>query len=57
MVRGKREKVNFRNTSETNVIRAIVAAFTKQFSEYVERDVIVMGGDPRDLMAGRELAF
>jgi thiamine thiazole synthase len=49
------EKI-FSTASEKDVTRAIVAEFSKQFSEYVESDVIVVGGGPSGLMAGRELA-
>jgi len=41
---------------EKEVTRAIVDAFARQFHEYVESDVIIIGGGPAGLMAGRELA-
>ena len=40
------KKVTFSKASEKDVTRAIVSEFTKQFSEYVERDVIVVGVAP-----------
>ena len=49
------EKI-FSRVSEKDITRAIVAEFSRQFSEYVESDVIVVGGGPSGLMAGRELA-
>jgi len=50
------EKITFSKASEKDITRAIVSEFNKQFSEYVESDVIVVGGGPSGLMAGRELA-
>jgi len=46
----------FAPSGEKEVTRAIVDAFARQFSEYVESDVIIIGGGPSGLMAGRELA-
>ena len=50
------EKAIFSKASEKDVTRAIISEFTKQFSEYVESDVIIVGGGPSGLMAGRDLA-
>lgn len=41
---------------EKEVTRAIVSTFLKQFHEYVECDVIIVGGGPSGLMAGRDIA-
>jgi thiamine thiazole synthase len=49
------EKI-FSEASEKDVTRAIVAEFSKQFQEYVESDVLIIGGGPSGLMAGKELA-
>ncbi len=37
------------------VSRAIVNSFLQQFNEYVDSDVIIVGGGPSGLIAGREL--
>jgi thiamine thiazole synthase len=50
------DKKIFASVSEKDVTRAIVEGFSKQFSEYVESDCIIVGGGPSGLMAGKELA-
>jgi thiazole biosynthesis enzyme len=46
----------FHSVSEADVTRAIVGGFLRQFEQYVESDVIIIGGGPSGLMAGKELA-
>lgn len=46
----------FVKVSEKDVTRAIVEGFVKQFSAYVESDVLIVGGGPSGLMAGGILA-
>jgi thiamine thiazole synthase len=50
------DKKIFSLVSEKDVTRAIVSEFSKQFTEYVESDCLIIGGGPSGLMAGRELA-
>jgi thiazole biosynthesis enzyme len=46
----------FHPTRERDVTRAIVSSFLKQFDEYVESDVIIVGAGPAGLVAARDLA-
>jgi thiamine thiazole synthase len=49
-------KTKFASVSEKDVTRAIVERFSKQFSEYVDSDCVIVGGGPSGLMAGKEIA-
>ncbi len=46
----------FAQVSEKDVTRAIVEGFLREFEKIVESDVIIVGGGPAGLMAGKELA-
>lgn len=46
----------FEPVGEKEVTRAIVDTFLKQFHEYTESDIIIIGAGPSGLMAGREIA-
>ncbi len=46
----------FKPVDEKEVTRAIVRGYLRQLEDYAESDVIVVGGGPAGLMAGRELA-
>jgi len=46
----------FKKISEAQVSRAIVGEFTRWFSDYIVSDVIIFGGGPSGLIAGRDLA-
>ncbi len=45
----------FHPVREAEVTKAIVGSFLHQFEEYVSSDVIIVGGGPSGLVAGREL--
>jgi len=46
----------FSKITESQISRAIVGEFTKWFEDYIVSDVIIVGGGPSGLMAGRDLA-
>ena len=45
----------FHPVKESEVSKAIVGSFLRQFEEYINSDVIIVGGGPSGLVAGREL--
>jgi thiamine thiazole synthase len=45
----------FEKATESQVTKAIVENFSKQFLEYTESDVIIIGAGPSGLMAARDL--
>ncbi|MBI2853352.1 MAG: thiazole biosynthesis protein [Chloroflexi bacterium] len=46
----------FHPAGEKEVTKAIVGGFLRQFEQYVDSDVIIIGGGPAGLTAGRDLA-
>ena len=47
----------FASVDEKDVTRAIVRGFMRQFEEYAESDVIIVGAGPSGLVAGRDLCL
>ena len=45
----------FHPVREVEVAKAIVSSFSRQFEDYAESDVIIVGAGPSGLIAGREL--
>ena len=45
----------FSSVDEKDVTRAIVGSFLRQFEQYAESDVIIVGAGPSGLVAGRDL--
>ncbi len=45
----------FHSVTEKEVTKAIVGSFLRQFEEYIDSDVIIVGGGPSGLIAGMEL--
>lgn len=46
----------FKKISEASISRAIVGEFSKWLQDYITSDVVIVGGGPSGLMAGRDLA-
>lgn len=46
----------FKSTKESEITNAIVSNFAEDIKEYSDTDVIIVGGGPSGLMAGRELS-
>ena len=46
----------FHPVADKEVTRAIVRSFLRQFEQYIESDVIIVGAGPSGLVAGRDLA-
>jgi len=47
---------SFESVNEKEITRAIVREFLKELEDYVESDVIIIGGGPSGLATGRDLA-
>jgi thiamine thiazole synthase len=45
------------HASENQITNAIISEFARSFTEYSDLDIIIIGGGPSGLMAGRELAL
>jgi sulfide-dependent adenosine diphosphate thiazole synthase len=46
----------FKKITEAQISRAIVGEFSRWFMDYIVSDVVIVGGGPSGLIAGRELA-
>lgn len=48
--------MEFSEISEKQITKAIISEFSKEFEDYIESDVIVVGAGPSGLIASKELA-
>jgi len=48
--------MSFSKVSEKQVTRAIISEFAREFEDYIENDVTVIGAGPSGLLAAREFA-
>jgi len=48
--------MEFSEISEKQITRAIMSEFSREFADYIETDVIVVGAGPSGLIASKELA-
>lgn len=48
--------MKFSEISEKQITKAIISEFSREFEDYIETDVIVVGAGPSGLIASKELA-
>ena len=50
------EKKIFKPVAESEITKAIIESFARELAEYIKTDVIIVGGGPSGLMAGKVIA-